>query len=261
MTTLPNVSLNDFYALVQHNPVLKNMVRQQYVATYEEFVELLYETLDCAISQLQENPQHHQSDDEDALTDKIISLLRMAGYSATHGTSGGGSKDLTVRWRNPQWSWIGEAKKYRSLADVREGFLQLTTRYRNADPLYTQGGLLAYTYRPNAAKLLSEWMSEAANVAETTEVKLENFRVEDCLTRPKLAYTSYHDHVASGLQCKIRHIAVVLYHHPEDKSARKSKKHRRNGTSSGLQEINETSPTDNSDHSAQSVKTVLADNK
>jgi len=226
MTELPNVSLNDFYRMVEHNPMAKNMVRQEYAKTYEEFIEILYSSLDHAISQLQHNPQHHQNDDEDALTHRLITLLNMVGYDATHGTSGGGSKDLTVRWRNPQWSWIGEAKKYRSLADVREGFLQLTTRYRNTDPLFTQGGLIAYTFRPGAAQLLADWMKEAARVAQTSETSLNNFRVEDCPLRPMLAYNSFHDHVASGLPCKIRHIAVVLYHLPEDKSGRTAAKYR-----------------------------------
>ncbi|WP_063800889.1 hypothetical protein [Burkholderia ubonensis] len=227
MNGLPNVSLNDFMLMVKDNPVHRNMVRQHFVKTYEEFIDIFNEMLDYAITRLEENPQHHQNDNEDALTEKLVTSLQMAGYDATHGTSGGGSKDLTVRWKNPQWTWIGEAKKYKSLADVREGFLQLTTRYRTANPLFTRGALIAYTLRPKAATLLEEWIQEAANVAAGTKVPLDNFRVEDCPLRPKLAYNSFHDHVATGLPCQIRHMAVVLYHLPEDKSGRTAQKYKR----------------------------------
>ena len=227
MTGLPNLSLKEFYALVEHNPVTRNMVRRQFVKTYDEFIDVFYEMLDYAIARLEENAQHHQGDSEDALTVKLTNLLQMAGFSATHGTTGGGNKDLTVSWLNPDWSWIGEAKKYKSLTDVKEGFLQLTTRYRNANPLYTRGGLIAYTFRPKAATLLKEWMDEAAKVANETNVKLDSFRVDECARRPKLAYNSYHDHVASGLECEIRHLVVALYHLPEDRSGRTAKKYRR----------------------------------
>jgi hypothetical protein len=225
MNGLPKVSFEDFLLLVKDNPVHRNMVRQNLVKTYDEFIDILNESLDYAISLLEENPQHHQSDNEDALTEKLVTSLKIAGYDATHGTAGGGSKDLTVKWKNPQWTWIGEAKKFKSLNDVREGFLQLTTRYRTANPLYTRGALIAYTFRPKAAVLLNEWMNEAAEVAADTNVRLDNFRVEDCSLRPQLAYNSFHDHVATGLSCQIRHIAVALYHLPKDKSGRTAKKY------------------------------------
>ncbi|WP_065065265.1 hypothetical protein [Paraburkholderia tropica] len=227
MSSLPNVSLADYYDKVKHNPVTRNMVRLQYVQSYAEFIEIFYELLDYAIDRLQENPQHHQEDSEDALTVKLMNLLEMAGLSVTTGTTGGGNKDLTVRGLNPEWSWIGEAKKFNSLTDVREGFLQLTTRYRTANPLYARAGLIAYTLRPRAAQLLKDWMEAAPNVANETAVKLENFRVEECKRRPGLAFNSFHTHVASGLECEIRHVAVVLYHLPEDKSGRTAKKHQR----------------------------------
>jgi hypothetical protein len=237
--SLPNVSLAAFYDKAKHNPVTRNMVRLYYVESYEEFIEIFNEVLDFAIAKLQENPQHHQEDSEDALTVKLMNLLEMAGFSVTTGTTGGGNKDLTVRCLNPDWTWIGEAKKFNSLTDLREGFLQLTTRYRNANPLYARGGLIAYTLRPQAAVLLKEWMAEAANVANDATVKLEKFRVEDCKLRPKLAYTSFHIDVASGLECQIRHMAVVLMHLPDDKSGRSAKKHEKaretiKGSASGV---------------------------
>ncbi|MFX1715566.1 hypothetical protein [Paraburkholderia sp. A1RO-5L] len=226
MSGLPNVSLADFMLLVKDNPVHRNMVRQNFVATYDEFIDIFYESLDYAISLLEENPQHHQNDGEDALTEKLVTSLKIAGYDATHGTAGGGSKDLTVKWKNPLWTWIGEAKIYKSLTDVREGFLQLTTRYRTASPLYTQGALIAYTLRPKANIQLKQWMDEAAKVSKDTNVQLDNFKVEDCSRRPNLAYYSSHDHVASGLPCIIRHIAVSLYHLPKDRSGRAAKKYK-----------------------------------
>ncbi|WP_186057332.1 hypothetical protein [Burkholderia gladioli] len=226
MSGLPNISLKDFLLLVKGNPIHENMVRQHFVETYDDFIDILNQSLDLAINALEENPQHHQTDNEDALTEKLITSLKMAGYDATHGTAGGGSKDLTVKWKNPQWTWIGEAKKFKTLNDVREGFLQLTTRYRTSNPLYTRGALIAYTFRPKASLLLKEWMNEAVVVAADASVQLDNFRVENCSRRPLLAYNSSHDHVATGLPCQIRHIAVALYHLPQDKSGRTAKKYK-----------------------------------
>ncbi|KAB0598080.1 hypothetical protein K8O84_10595 [Cupriavidus pauculus] len=216
------MSLTDYVALIKNDPIQSASIHRQFTSSYDQFIELFYQTLDFTIALIEENPQFQQDRSEDELTDQIVRSLKIAGYDVTQGTTGGGNKDITVKWRNPMWSWIGEAKIYKSIASLREGFLQLITRYRTSDPRHTQGGLIAYTFRPKAAQLLKEWMDEVVTVPEA-----EGIKVEQCNIKRDLAYITIHDHVATGLPCRIRHVSVALYFLPQDKSGRTAKKYAR----------------------------------
>lgn len=218
-TFSPNFSLRGLEQLIAADPISRNMVWRLSASSYAEFVNVLYKDLDLVISELELNPQHYQNDCEDKLTAFIISMLKMKGYDASHGTTGGGSKDITVNGSAPSWSWIGEAKIYNSITDLREGFLQLSTRYRNVDPLKSCGGLLAYTRREYAADLMDKWKKAVG------KIPLRNFRVCPCPSRDRLGFISVHDHISSGLPFEVRHLAICLYHRPLDKSGRTAKKY------------------------------------
>jgi len=226
-----NISVADIELLAANNSCFLHMFRRHFAVKYEDFIDVLYDDLDIAISELELNPQLHRDDDEDKLSAHIISQLKMAGYNASLGTTGGGNKDITVIGNNPSWSWIGEAKIYRNITNLHEGFLQLATRYRNVNPTKSCGSILAYILRPNAAKLMLEWMNEV----EKTQMELGNFTKYSCLRRKRLAFYSIHDHVASGLPFEVRHIGISLYFQPLDKSGRSAKKYlqRNTGVDSG----------------------------
>lgn len=215
----PNISIQEIEVLAKHDKFLSLMLDRIFATTFESFVKTLYEDLDIAIAELELNPQLMQGDYEDKLSAFLISLLKRAGYNASLGSTGGGNKDLTVIGRDPSWSWIGEAKKYHSITNLHEAFLQLATRYRNVNPTKPCGGILAYIFRPDAKGLMAEWREKLPY----TKTVLNELTTYPCKKKPKLAFFSRHNHVASGLPFEVRHIGIVLYHNPEDRSGRTRK--------------------------------------
>lgn len=217
-----NFSLKDIEQLVATNPYAQNMIRREFAPSYMEFINVLYDDLDMAISELELQPQLHIGDLEDKLSSKIISQLKMVGYNASLGSTGGGNKDLTVLGKKPSWSWIGEAKIYKCVTNLRDGFLQLSTRYRSVDSTKSCAGILAYTFRPYASELLvNDWKNELSNL------NLRGFMTYPCMRRERMAFFSVHDHVASGLPFEVRHMAISLYFDPRDKSGLTAKKYRK----------------------------------
>lgn len=212
-------SLNEIESLLKNSSHAQNFLRKEFVSSYEEFVEILYDDMDLIIVNLESNPQFYSKDEEDRITHDIVTMLKMRNYAASQGTTSGGNVDLTVSGSNPAWSWIGEAKIFKSVTDLREGFLQLTTRYRTASPNYACAGILAYTKRINAAGCLHDW-EEAIRGME-----LEDLEFSECTRRGKLAFYTTHKHEATGLPIKIRHNAISLHHLPKDKSGRTAAKH------------------------------------
>jgi len=221
--TLPsNLSIKDIECLANNDRSLKLMLNRILAPSYDDFIKILYEDIDIAIVELESNPQLMQGDEEDKLSAFIISQLKRAGYSASLGTTGGGNKDITVLGREPSWSWIGEAKIYRSVTNLHEAFLQLATRYRNADPTKACGGVLAYIFRPKARQLMIEWKSA---VGETV-MELNDFTISPCDQKSDMTFYTSHEHVSSGMPFKVKHIGVNLHFQPLDKSARSAKKYR-----------------------------------
>lgn len=215
------ISLTDLGAMVARSEYAFDMLKKEYSTSYEDFVESVYDNIDKAFGKLEENPQHHSPEEvgEDKITNSIADMLVMAGFDARQGQTQGGNIDLTVKGKKSGWSWIGEAKIFRDTNALREGFLQLSTRYRNASPLKAQAGILAYTKRKNAAGCLAEWQAEVANMG------LDGFSISPCSRRGQLAFYTIHNHEASGLPIRVRHTAIVLYHLPKDKSGLSAQKY------------------------------------
>jgi hypothetical protein len=217
-------SLDAIEALLARSQYAQNMVRKELVNDYKDFIEVLYDELDLILTKLETNPQFYYSDDEDKITHSIVTMLQMRNYAATQGTTSGGNVDITVIGPNPQWSWIAEAKIYNSLTALREGFLQLTTRYRNANPIFADRALLAYTKRDDAAGHLKNWDDEVQNLG------LINYSRSNCNRRGSLAFYTSHKDKSTSQTITIRHTAICLYHLPEDKSGRNAKKYKGRNT-------------------------------
>jgi hypothetical protein len=171
----------------------------------------LYKDLDKVIYQIQENPELRKNDKEDRLTIDIVNQLRILGYEASHDTKIGGHVDLTVR--KSDFLWLGEAKVYRSNNYLWEGFLQLTTRYSIGDCNQNNGGLLIYIKDEYASSIMESWQNYLL------EKSLPNYSVRPCKMR-SLAFISTHRHERSGQAFHVRHIPVILYFAPKDKSGR-----------------------------------------
>lgn len=182
--------------------------------SYPRFMEQLYSDLDRAIQWLQQGPELRQNDTEVRLSAEILGQLRMVGYAATAETISGGHVDMSVSFG--AHSWIGEAKKD---SKFEEGLKQLTTRYRPASGNFShnEGGLIFYLVKhDNALGRLNAWRERLERRGSTCTA----------CTCNTLAFYSEHKLGGSGTSFKIRSMAVVLFHQPEDRSARTSAKQR-----------------------------------
>lgn len=200
---------------------LKGWLDRSLTTTYTGFINQLYNDLQAVAERLMLNPQNYLNENEDATTGRIADSLFFMGYECTFGQSSGGAVDITVEKKRLNFKWIGEAKRYNSITDLKEGFLQLSTRYtpgfNSGNILY--GGLFAYLRRPNAASHMNKWRATLPTLPEATDAQ-----TSDCVRLGALAFNSEHQHASMGMPMKIWHICFQLHHEPKDKSARNRKR-------------------------------------
>ncbi len=206
--------------LGMHDITVRGFVQRITATNYTEFLDALYSDLNLALGELEKSPGDDEA--EDATTHRLLLVLRGMGYSATHDAHAGGHVDITVEMKRKNFSWIGEAKRFTSVADLTEGYLQLATRYRpQLMDGKLHGGLIGYLRRPDAASHMKNWREHFAsiNVAAGAVTR-------DCDRRGPLAFHSSHPHQDFGIPLEVWHTCVVLHFHPRDKSGRTAKKYR-----------------------------------
>jgi hypothetical protein len=215
--------------LGKHDSFLSNTIRRATVGTYDDFLEVLYDDLKLVIDRLEENPQNYPNESEDATTQRIADILWGMQYTASHNLAAGGNVDLTVELRRMNFKWIAEAKKFESVTDMREGYLQLSTRYRPGmgPGGVMHGGMIGYLRRPDAATHMKSWRDALPSVPGAAASVLS-----DCARRYALGFQSEHKHQAFGLPLRVWHTCVVLTFEPQDKSGRTAKRYKKNGAAS-----------------------------
>ncbi len=196
-------------------PELAGFPSRILAVNYEKFIQVLYEDIDKIIGLLQENPELLQHDTEDRLTLSIVSNLRCLGYNASHEPKIGGHVDIAVKKSN--FMWIGEAKIHHDYEYLWQGFQQLVTRYSTGDNNQNDGGLLIYIKTQNTKQVIQKWQEHL------TSKNLPNYSIQPCEVR-NLCFFSIHTHQRSGCDFKVRHMPVILYFNPQDKSGLKSRK-------------------------------------
>jgi hypothetical protein len=208
-----HLSLRKLQEMEEYIPGLAGFPSRILAKTYDEFINILYRDIDMAIYQLEENPELLQKDGEDRITIDIKRQLVCMGYNAQHDSKIGGHADLIVR--KGSFLWIGEAKIHKSYDYLWEGFLQLSTRYSICDSNQKDGGILIYIRNEDAASVVQKWKDYLA------DQKLPSYSCSPCQKRD-LAFFSTHKHEKSGKAFRIRHMPVILYFEPQDKSGRSS---------------------------------------
>lgn len=182
---------------------------------YKEFVNVFYRDLDQILATIEENPEVRAKDGEDRLTIEIRNMLRILGYDASHDSKIGGHADLLVR--KGEFIWLGEAKVHKQTYDyIWEGFQQLCTRYSIGSDNQSCGGLIIYIRIPNSTSVMERWKSHLEGK------KLPEYKMLPCGLK-SIAFFSTHSHERSGLPFEVRHIPVMLYFNPQDKSGRNRK--------------------------------------
>ncbi len=215
------VTLEYIQTLANYDPAIKNFLRRLEVASYDDFLDVLYDDLMIAIERLEQSPHLYMEECEDATTQRLLDIMHGMNYGAYHNLQLGGNVDLTIELRPGAYKWIGEAKRFTSIGDMREGYLQLSSRYKPGSGSVSKvhGGLLGYLRRPNAAACMNSWRDHYVK-----EVMADS-SVSACERRGPLAFFSEHSHSSMGLPFRVWHVCIVLHFEPEDKSARSSKRH------------------------------------
>lgn len=217
-------SLDLIAELAKHDVFMSNLLRRLTVTTYDEFLSVLYDDIKLVIERLEENPQDFPDEPEDATTKRIADILWGMQYTASHNLAAGGNVDLTVAIARLNFKWIAEAKKFGSATDMREGYLQLSTRYKpgmgSNGIMY--GGMIGYLRRSDAAAQMRSWRKALLTVpgAETSVLA-------DCARRYALGFQSEHTHKDFGVPLRVWHNCVVLTFEPQDKSGRTAKRYRK----------------------------------
>jgi hypothetical protein len=209
--SIENLSLLQLKQFEQDIPALAGFPSRVLATDYDGFIKILYFDIDKIIYQIEENPELRLQDGEDRLTIDIKNQLCCMGYNASHDTKIGGHADLLVKKNN--FTWIGEAKIHSSYNYLWEGFLQLTTRYSTGDSNQRDGGIFMYIRQKNANTIIEKWKNHLLNK------ELPDFNSEACENR-ELSFFSTHKHEGSGRDFRIKHMPVILYFQPQDKSAR-----------------------------------------
>jgi len=204
----------------------RNTIRRLFATTHAEFLDVLYDDLAVALKLLDDSANNYPEDEpEDATTNRLSFILNGMDYSASHNKQAGGNVDLTVEVTRRNFSWIGEAKRFESLTGMREGYLQLATRYRpsmDSDGIL-HGGLIGYIRKANASGLMQSWHDHFVAMPEASGPL-----IEPCARRKNLGFISQHAHQDYGLPLRVWHMCAVMRVAPQDKSARGAKKHQKN---------------------------------
>jgi hypothetical protein len=218
-------SISNIRAYGEKDPVIRGFSKRVSVETYSEFVDALYDDICDSVKHISLSPQHFLNESEDATTHRLMGVLHGKGYRCQQ-TNAGGNIDITVENIQLNFRWIGEAKKFNSVSNLREGYLQLATRYIPGTDEFGigYGGLIAYLRRSDVAKLMNDWQVEfkAMEIAAGCSV-------QSCIRLPGRAFNSEHKHQSSGLPFRVWHLCVQLFHNPKDKSALGSAKYSSSG--------------------------------
>jgi len=217
-------SIQHLEILSDQDIYLAGMLERCTVRTFISFVSNVQDALCRAIGQLEENPQNYPSDEsEDATTQRLVDMMKIVGYEAHHNKQSGGNVDITIALARKNWKWIAEAKKYGDVGDLREGYLQLASRYRPGfgDDGTAYAGLIGYFRRPNPESALPLWESELKKIPLAKDCE-----ISACSRRTGRAFYSKHAHKDFPVDFLVWHTCAFLHFSPDDKSGRSAARYK-----------------------------------
>lgn len=207
-----NICTADLQSLIRMDPEFRGMVQRKLAADKNIFVKQLYEDLDDAIQNL-ENDKHFYQDakwGEDELTASIKNFLKGRFYDVEHDTQHGGHVDLLVKHQFGKFEWIGETKLWRGPKSIHNGWIQLTERYGTGTSRDDHGGILIYIKSDKSAVKFNEWKEFFSTTVSDAEIEAEG---------SPLRFKSITKHPATALPYHVRHMGVSLYHYTGKKTA------------------------------------------
>lgn len=188
--------------------------------TYDQFVDILYRNIDEIVSELLSNSEDFINAEEDYISNSICRSLVDRRFSAVREVQENGRADIRVK--KGSFKWIAEAKRATSMTNVREGFLQLLTRYSKGEGNATSGGLFIYIQgeKNKEADFMHKWVNK--ELVEQRVVKI--MESNPCALKPTCMITTL-VHPGSLNVYKLRNMPISFFHNPQDKSGRKAKKY------------------------------------
>lgn len=172
--------------------------------TYEKWAKRVEEALHHQVGLLAERRHDFHDLDEDELSGIVSIALQNLNLDASAKVVNGNT-DLTVQYNG--FKWLGEAKLGHDVGKIFKGYLQLTTRYATGMNGQTRGGMLIYCTKGNAQVVLDGWKAGL-------EAQIPGCNAHD--GEVQLAFRSDDECKATGAKLEILHIAVPLYHDPQD---------------------------------------------
>lgn len=194
--------------------------------TYEDFVKILYTQIDEIVSDMISTSEDFVDASEDYISNKICSSLVDRKFNAVREANENGNADIRIKLGS--YKWIAEAKRATAVTNVREGLLQLLTRYAKGEGNATSGGLFIYIQGDDEREgvFMKKWIdTELPKIKESKVIEI--ISTSPCDLKPT-CYISKLIHPDSKNGYSLRHIPIGFFHNPKDKSARNSKKHTTN---------------------------------
>lgn len=189
-------------------------IRWMFSQDHKERRIIIEDAIDAIALEFGETPQHRCDRDEDGLTIDVVTSLKHMGFQATHDEDIGGHCDIVVRGKD-SFLWLAEAKIHSAYGWLAKGYQQITTRYSTGMPGQDAGALVIYCKAANVKSIMDKWREHFAGC-------FTDAVIADCEKSP-LSFVSTCVHPRSGLQFRIRHIPISVWHDPEDGEARKRK--------------------------------------
>lgn len=213
-----SLSLRDFIALKDPRYIHGGLFLS--INNYDSFVESVQYAIQSIIQPKLEATKHTITKDENHVSDQIVNLLHCLNYNATRETSSNGNVDVTVELMG--YFWIAEAKIYRDITRLIDGFRQISTRYATISDVNNKGGFLIYNFDPNTKLIMDNFKTSILDIMSS---ELDDFKVSDfesCCLR----FYSSHTDVSTGLNSQIKHLPFSFHFNPTDASGVRSKKGR-----------------------------------
>ena len=185
------------------------MLRWNFASSHEERMTVLEETLGEAYANLVDvrGIITKKERGEDEISMQVVQMLNFAGIYAVHDQHVNGHCDIVVNHPSG-FRWLGEAKVHSGYDWLKDGFLQLSTRYGTALPGKDHGELIIYHMGGSSVTVLTEWRERllgSHDIAMISEDKIET----------DLFFRTEHDCPNSGCRFFVRHTIVPLQHNPK----------------------------------------------
>lgn len=188
---------------------LLDVIDVKFPETEEAFVVRLNREIDSIVSELERSAVYTFDEPEEELSNRMISLLRRAGYNASAETDHRGHVDLIVEGGR-RWTWLAECKIHGAYEELREGLRQLLTRYSTGRSPF--GSFIVFIKNMKGGEVVDKWRGVVR------DERLEGFLYDED-DAERFCFRTSHTHATSGSEYHVRHVGVMLYYSPQDKSA------------------------------------------